>query len=296
MKSLRSQLPPMSAIRAFEAAARYEHFTKAADELFMSQAAVSYQVKCLEERLGVKLFIKEGRGVRLTDAGRALAEEVCGAFDRLRAGFSQTSAEQERVLTVGCLATIGYTWLQPKLPDFAAKHPDISVTLTLIHDQAEAFSDRFDIGIHSEYFEAPFRTSVALLSGRESPLCSPGFAATARLQSPKDLLHQPLLGDAALWQDWFAEAQVDAEDLDPSALNFAVGNLFLEVGAAVGSMGVAIAPVALYQSMIDNGQLLQPFNIYSRVDRKYWVTCSKSQLSSSKIKAFRSWILAQAAQ
>lgn len=296
MKSLRPPLPPMSAIRAFEAAARYEHFTKAADELFMSQAAVSYQVKCLEERLGVKLFVKEGRGVRLTDAGRALAEEVCGAFERLRAGFSQTSAEQQRVLTIGCLATIGYSWLQPKLPDFQAKHPDILVTVTLIHDQTEAFSDRFDIGIHSEYFEAPFRTSVPLLSGRETPLCSPAFAAAAQLESPEDLLDKPLLGDAALWQDWFAEAGVDAEDLDPSMLNFAVGNLFLEVGAAVGSMGVAIAPVELYQSLIANGQLVQPFSTYSRVDRKYWLTCSKSQLSSPKIQAFRSWILAQAAQ
>ena len=294
MKKRPQLLPPMAAIRAFEAAARYEHFTKAGDELFMSQAAVSYQVKCLEERLGTKLFLKEGRGVKLTDAGRALAEEVCGAFDRLRAGFNQASLEQGRQLNIGCLSSFGYTWLQPRLGEFQAAHPELSVKLSLIHDQSEAFSDKFDIGIHSQYFEAPFRTSVPLLSGRETALCSPAFAAVAKIKVPADLLRQPLLGDASFWKDWFAAAEVDAADLNPVLLNFAVGNLFLEVGAAVGSMGVAIAPVDLYQNLVADGQLVQLFDIYSCIDRRYWLTCSKSQLEVPKIRAFRSWILDQA--
>ena len=287
-------LPSMSAIRVFEAAARYEHFTKAGEELFMSQAAVSYQIKSLEEKLGVRLFLKTGRGVKLTPQGRVLADEVCGAFDRLRSGFGQVITANEKDLTIGCLRTFAYIWLQPRLAAFRALHPQINVRLVFLRGQSDALSDAFDVSIHSEYFEAPFRTSVPLLSASQAPVCSPAFAKAAGLRRPQDLLKQPLLGVIDFWQDWFAEAGVDAAGVDPDLQNFAVGNLYLEVGAAIGSMGVAIAPVKLYEDFIKSGKLVQPFDIHSHTNRKYWLTCSKLQLSSPKIEAFRTWILGQA--
>lgn len=285
-------LPPLPAIRAFEAAARLGSFTRAADELHMTQAAVSYQIKQLEQRLGLGLFQRQPRQVVLTPAGQRLAPAVLDAFKQLRTAFSQVVERAESELAVTALPTIAVAWLVPRLGAFQLAHPGLAVRLDTAVPLVDLTRGEFDVGIRMGAGEWPGVHADFLLPSLFTPLCSP--ALRERLRTPADMLAMPRFGRERWWRAWFAAAGLPDADLtaEPGV------ELDIEqhaVTAAIAGHGVAISSPLFFEQDIAAGRLLQPFAPVVRDQRDYWLTYPATLRGSEKIRAFRAWLLEQAA-
>src|SRR5215475_9401449 len=200
-----SDLPPLSAIRAFEAAARHESFTKAADELGMTQAAVSYQVKLLEDRVGAPLFMRLPRRVVLSAAGHRLAPPVTEAFQRLHAAFAAMRDTAETVLSITAIHTFATNWLVPRLGAFNLAHPGIAVRLEVSSKTVDLAREEVDIGIRGGSGSWPGLVAHRLMRVEFTPLCSPELLARdGPVKTPVDPLRLPVLdGHDEWWQQWF---------------------------------------------------------------------------------------------
>ena len=285
-------LPPLPAIRAFEAAARLGSFTRAADELHMTQAAVSYQIKQLEQRLGLGLFHRQPRQVVLTPAGHRLAPAVLDAFKQLRTAFAQAIERVETELAITALPTIASAWLVPRLGAFQLAHPRLAVRLDTAVELVDLNRGEFDVGIRIGAGEWPGLDADFLLPSLFTPLCSP--ALRDRLRTPADMLALPRFGRERWWRAWFAAAGLADADLT------AKPGVELDVEqhavtAAIAGHGVALSSPLFFEQDIAAGRLLQPFELVVRDQRDYWLTYPTTLRTSEKIRAFRAWLLAQAA-
>ena len=285
-------LPPLPAIRAFEAAARLGSFTRAADELHMTQAAVSYQIKQLEQRLGLGLFHRQPRQVVLTPAGQRLAPAVLDAFKQLRTAFAQAVERVESELAITALPTIAAAWLVPRLGAFQLAHPRLAVRLDTAVQLVDLTRGEFDVGIRIGAGEWPGLDADFLLPSLFTPLCSP--ALRDRLRTPADMLALPRFGRERWWRAWFAAAGLADADLT------AKPGVELDVEqhavtAAIAGHGVALSSPLFFEQDIAAGRLLQPFELVVRDQRDYWLTYPTTLRTSEKIRAFRGWLLAQAA-
>lgn len=285
-------LPPLPAIRAFEAAARLGSFTRAADELHMTQAAVSYQIKQLEQRLGLGLFHRQPRQVVLTPAGHRLAPAVLDAFKQLRTAFAQAIERVETELAITALPTIASAWLVPRLGAFQLTHPRLAVRLDTTVELVDLNRGEFDVGIRIGAGEWPGLDADFLLPSLFTPLCSP--ALRDRLRTPADMLALPRFGRERWWRAWFAAAGLADADLT------AKPGVELDVEqhavtAAIAGHGVALSSPLFFEQDIAAGRLLQPFELVVRDQRDYWLTYPTTLRTSEKIRAFRAWLLAQAA-
>ena len=285
-------LPPLPAIRAFEAAARLGSFTRAADELHMTQAAVSYQIKQLEQRLGLGLFHRQPRQVVLTPAGHRLAPAVLDAFKQLRTAFAQAIERVETELAITALPTIASAWLVPRLGAFQLAHPRLAVRLDTAVELVDLNRGEFDVGIRIGAGEWPGLDADFLLPSLFTPLCSP--ALRERLRTPADMLALPRFGRERWWRAWFAAAGLADADLT------AKPGVELDVEqhavtAAIAGHGVALSSPLFFEQDIAAGRLLQPFELVVRDQRDYWLTYPTTLRTSEKIRAFRAWLLAQAA-
>ncbi|WP_158912553.1 LysR family transcriptional regulator [Caulobacter sp. S45] len=279
---------PLNALRAFEAAARHLSFTRAADELCVTQAAISHQVKGLEDRLGVALFRRSNRGLMLTDEGVALAPtlfEAFGAIDRL---FEQFEAGGVReVLTVSAVGTFVVGALLERLPAFRAAHPLIDLRILTNNNKVDIVAEGLDYAIR--FGDGAWHGSDAELicTAPLSPLCAPGVAE--QFAEPADLLRAPLLRSYRPqdWLFWFKAA-----GLEPANLR---GPLFdsslIMAQAAIRGEGVALAPHGLFRRELESGQLVRPFRIEVDVGG-YWLTRLKSREPTAAMAAFRSWLVA----
>lgn len=285
-------LPPLPAIRAFEAAARLGSFTRAADELHMTQAAVSYQIKQLEQRLGLGLFHRQPRQVVLTPAGHRLAPAVLDAFKQLRTAFAQAIERVETELAITALPTIASAWLVPRLGAFQLAHPRLAVRLDTTVELVDLNRGEFDVGIRIGAGEWPGLDADFLLPSLFTPLCSP--ALRDRLRTPADMLALPRFGRERWWRAWFAAAGLADADLT------AKPGVELDVEqhavtAAIAGHGVALSSPLFFEQDIAAGRLLQPFELVVRDQRDYWLTYPTTLRTSEKIRAFRAWLLAQVA-
>jgi len=289
-----SKLPPLSAIRAFEAAARHESFTKAADELGMTQAAVSYQVKLLEDRVGAPLFLRQARRVVLSEAGKRLAPPVAEAFQRLHAAFTVLRETAEGVLAVTAVHTFATNWLVPRMGAFQVAHPDIAVRLDVSSRNVDFGREDFDVGIRGGRGSWPGLKAHALLPVRFTPLCSPDLLARyGPLAGPTDLARVPrLFAHDEWWEYWFKAAGIPAPPpAVPSTLSVEVQSM-LGTAAASGQ-GVAMLMPAFFAADIAAGRLVQPFDLLATDGDSYWLVCSQERQNVPKIRAFREWILAE---
>lgn len=285
-------LPPLPAIRAFEAAARLGSFTRAADELHMTQAAVSYQIKQLERRLGLGLFHRQPRQVVLTPTGQRLAPAVLDAFKQLRTAFAQAIERVETELAITALPTIASAWLVPRLGAFQLAHPRLAVRLDTAVELVDLNRGEFDVGIRIGAGEWPGLDADFLLPSLFTPLCSP--ALRERLRTPADMLALPRFGRERWWRAWFAAAGLADADLT------AKPGVELDVEqhavtAAIAGHGVALSSPLFFEQDIAAGRLMQPFELVVRDQRDYWLTYPTTLRTSEKIRAFRAWLLAQAA-
>ncbi|WP_230531186.1 transcriptional regulator GcvA [Microvirga roseola] len=286
------KLPPMSAVRVFEAAARLQSFTRAAEELGMTQAAVSYQIKMLEDRLGAPLFTRTTRQVTLTETGRRLAPSITEAFELMRKAFQAVAEGEETVLAITVLQTFAANWLVPRLGSFQLAHPNLAVRLDSSMGVVDLMQGEFDVGIRSGRGDWPGLEAHMLFASTFVPVCSPQLIERAGgLEKPADLLKLPLLSPRdPWWAHWFDMAGVpDARLSKGPDLN--LGTQLLEGASALAGHGVAIITPAFFAQDLAAGRLVIPFDIVAEDGRSYWLVYPKARDHVPKIRAFRDWLL-----
>jgi LysR family glycine cleavage system transcriptional activator len=286
---------PLPALHAFEAAARHVSFTRAAAELGLTQAAVSYHIKRLEERLGAPLFARRGRTLALTEAGERLAAEVVDAFGRLRAVLGSEVDAAGRSLTVVSVPTFTTHWLAPRLGAFQAVHPELTVKLATSTELGDSIDGELtaDIEIRAGPSGFPPRfIAHKLLEVRLACVVAPRLAAG--LRHPADVLTLPLIGMSMSWDAWFEAAGVEA----PAALRKPAprfDNQAASAQAAAGGLGAALVTPDFFAEDLASGRLVAPFPLLVDRAKGYWLVYAAEQRHRPKIRAFRDWITAAAA-
>lgn len=266
----------------------------------MTQAAVSYQIKLLEERVGSPLFVRSPRGAMLSDAGRRIAPAISEAFAQMRAAFQDLSETVEGILRITSLVTFANNWLVPRLGQFQLKHPDIAVALDATNNLVDFQREEVDVGIRSGHGHWWGLTAHPLFPAAFTPMMSPRLLERiGPLSEPADLLNVPLLDLIdpmdSWWIDWFQEAGVQVPDLS-NRTGIRVQNQQLAGRAALAGQGVAILMPAFFAEELASGLLVQPFPIVRRTNEThYWLVYAEARRRSPKISAFRDWILSEAA-
>ena len=286
---------PLSAIRVFEAAARLLSFTRAAEELGMTQAAVSWQVKALERRLDQALFRRLPREVVLTPGGERLARAASEAMNVLRAAVSDLSDTGEGVLAISTLQTLAVQWLAPRLGGFQVAHPKIAVRLESNSQLVDLTRDNFDVALRTGDGDWPGLESVSLFASLMTALCSPDVAArldTAR--GPIAVMDAPRIGLDSEWALWLRAAGLTPPSLEgvQTPLRFAAESQTMEIAAAMAGQGLALASPILFSSEIAAGRLVQPFPVSVHHNRHVWLVYPRERRRARKIAAFRDWLLA----
>ena len=283
---------PLSAIRVFEAAARARSFTRAADELGVTQAAVSWQVKALEQRLGQPLFRRLPREVVLTAAGERLALAASEAMRLLRTALTDLAEQADGVLAITTGQSIAIQWLAPRLGAFQLAHPRIAVRLDTGERLVDLDREGFDVAVRQGPGDWPGLESLYLFPAALTPLCTPQLrAGLGGLAAPADLLAAALIGQDALWAEWFAAAGVTTP-MAKKRGRLIADMQTLEVASAMAGQGVALGSPVLFAPEIARGLLVRPFATDLAESAGVWLTYPKARRRAPKIAAFRDWLLA----
>jgi LysR family glycine cleavage system transcriptional activator len=294
---MRPRLPPLNNLKAFEAAARHESFTRAAEELCVTQGAVSQQVKALEAGLGIKLFNRERQRLIITEAGRDYLTIVRDALDRIAVGTERLLQRQNAgVLTVSTSPDFAAKWLVHRLGHFAEAHTgiDLRVSATLHH--VDFAREEVDLAVRHGDGNWPGLETVQLSAERLFAVCSPKLlSGRRRLARPADLLKFPLihLDSRSDWSNWLREVGVgDGEVVHGPVLNRAS----MVIDAAINGQGIALARTTLAAWDLLNGRLVRPFPDSLPLSKTYWIICPKATSNVPKIVTFRKWLLSEAAE
>ena len=299
------RLPPLNALRAFEAAARHLSFTRAAEELNVTQAAISHQVKALEERLGVRLFRRLNRALLLSEAGQGYLPPVRDALDAIAEATERLVARDgSGALTVSINPSVAAMWLVPRLMRFRAAHPEIDVRISADDRLADFARDDVDLAIRYGRGVYPGLHVVRLMTEDVFPVCSPALLGGPNpLRRPEDLRHLTLLHDDPIdvasgeamadWRMWLLAARV--EGVDPvRGPAFSHSNLLLQ--AAIDGQGVALGRTLLVAAEIAAGRLVKPFELSLPASFAYYIVCPEATAERPKIVAFRAWLIEEAGE
>jgi LysR family glycine cleavage system transcriptional activator len=291
------RLPPLNALKAFEAAARHESFTRAAEELCVTQGAVSHQVKALEAELGLRLFNRERQRLVITEAGRAYLIVVRDAFDRIGDGTERLlQRERGGALTVTTSPNFAAKWLVHRLGRFAEVHPEIDLRISATPHHVDFSREDIDLGVRHGDGTAPGLHVTRLCTEELFPVCSPKLLeGRNRLRTPSDLGRFTLLhvSDRQGWRQWLDFA--GASGVDPSHGPI-INQASMAIDAAVDGQGIALARTALAAWDLIGGRLVRPFDAAMPASYGYWIVCSKAVAKLPKIVAFSDWLLAEAAE
>ena len=286
------RLPPLNALRAFEAAARLGSFTQAAEELRVTHGAVSRQVQILEAWLDRPLFERHNRRVVLTEAGTAYLAEIGAALDRIAVATArQVERSARRLLRVNALATFTMRWLIPRLSAFQLAHPATEVRLTTDNTRLAEAAEPFDVAIRGGPDPIPGFVARPFLSETRIPVCSPALLARSALQRPEDLRDHTLLHAATLpgvWPQWLLAAGVPA--LDPQR-SVTLEHFYLTLQAALDGLGVAIGPARLVADDVAAKRLVLPFSGPALPARSYCTYVPAARVEDPAIRAFCAWIV-----
>ncbi|MCP3865177.1 MULTISPECIES: transcriptional regulator GcvA [Marisediminitalea] len=286
------RLPPLNALKAFEAAARHLSFTRAADELFVTQAAVSHQIKALEEFLSLKLFIRRNRTLLLTEEGQAYFLELKDIFKNLQDATERLLARGSKgAITVATPPSFASQWLVPRISKFSLAYPDIDVRLKAVDFDEGFLADDIDVaiyygrgrwsGIQAEKLHTEFLT----------PLCSPSlFQGSKPLNSLADLKHHVLLHDSsrAIWKMWLKHFNVYGVNVNQGPV---FSHSMMVMQAAALGQGIALGNSVLAKPELDAGRLIMPFEEKLESRDAYYLVCHEGQAEMGKISAFRDWVM-----
>ena len=290
------RLPPLNALRVFDAAARHLSFTRAAEELFVTQAAVSHQIKSLEDFLGLKLFRRRNRSLLLTEEGQSYFLDIKEIFSQLTEATRKLQARSAKgALTVSLLPSFAIHWLVPRLSSFNSAYPGIDVRIQAVDRQEDKLADDVDVAIFYGRGNWPGLRVEKLYAEYLLPVCSLLLLTGEKpLKTPEDLAKHTLLHDASR-RDW----QTYTRQLGLNHINVQQGPIFshsaMVLQAAIHGQGVALANNVMAQSEIEAGRLVCPFNDVLVSKNAFYLVCHDSQAELGKIAAFRQWILAKAA-
>jgi LysR family glycine cleavage system transcriptional activator len=298
----RRRLPPLNALRAFEAAARHMNFSRAADELSVTPGAVSQQIQNLEDFIGSSLFRRTPKGLLLTDAAQTALPALRDAFDKLGEAANQlTAAVDGRRVTVTAAPSFAAKWLVPRLGRFETAHPEVDVWLTAGMELVDFASGEVDVAIRYGSGRYPALEVTRLMSETVVPVASPELLAERPINSVEDLIHHTLLHDGSPdadescpdWPMWLAARGVKGVDGARGA-RFNQSSLVIE--AAVGGRGVALAKGTLAQADLDAGRLVAPLAASSTpLDFAYYLVHPKAKGRLKQVRAFSAWLTAEAA-
>ena len=293
---MRPRLPPLNALKAFEAAARHESFTRAAEELCVTQGAVSHQVKALEAELAIKLFSRERQRLIITEAGRDYLAVVRDALDRIALGTERLLQRQNAgVLTVSTSPDFAAKWLVHRLGHFAEAHPSIDLRVSATMHHVDFAREDVDMAVRHGDGNWSGLDAVQLSSEQLFAICSPKLLSGGRLGKPADIMKFPLLhlDSRADWTKWLRTVGIS----DDSARHGPVLNrASMVIDAAINGQGIALARTTLAAWDLLNGRLVRPFAEALRLSKTYWIVCPKATSNVPKIVTFRDWLLAEAAQ
>lgn len=296
------QLPPLKPLRAFEAAARHLSFTKAAQELSVTQAAISHQVKTLEDALQMQLFRRFNRRLMLTDAGQTYLPQLTEALDQIDAATRRLrTVDDSGDLKVSVATSVAAKWLLPRLVRFRQRHPDIDVSVSASDKIVDFARDDMDMGIRYGYGVYPGLRVDKLMQDTVFPVCSPALLqGSLPLREPADLKHHTLLHEewhdminAPDWRAWLAVAGVTGVNATRGP-GYSHSNLALQ--SAMDGHGVALARSSLVSLDLEAGRLVQPFGPALPTDYACYAVSPEGVAERPKIKAFREWLLEQSAE
>ena len=294
---MRPRLPALNNLKAFEAAARHESFTRAAEELCVTQGAVSQQVKALEEGLGIKLFNRERQRLVITEAGRDYLNVVRDALDRIAVGTERLLQRQNAgVLTVSTSPDFAAKWLVHRLGHFAETHSGIDLRVSATMHHVDFAREEVDLAGRHGDGNWPGLDTYQLSEEELFAVCSPTLLSSRRrAEKPADITKFPLihLDDKTDWTRWLRAAGIgQIEATHGPVLNRAS----MVIDAAINGQGIALARTTLAAWDIINGRLVRPFPDSLPLLKTYWIVCPKATTNLPKIVTFRNWLLAEAAE
>lgn len=294
MKRSAPGLPPLNALRAFEAAGRHLSFKQAAAELHVTQAAVSHQVRALEDHLGFPLFERLHRALRLTPAGARYLPGVSAAFEKLRDATSDVAPRTSPPrLVLSVVPSFGANWLVPRLGGFRALHPRIDLVVLSSSALVDFAREAVDVGVRFGRGHYPGTHTELLMAEEYLPVASPKLVRRRVLRRPADLRRHTLLHDEShdAWRAWLAAAGVEGVDPERGIVFSDSSQL---VAAAASGQGVALARKLLATPGLRSGALVRLFGSSMPAEFAYYVVCAEQRANEPAIRAFRAWIVAEA--
>jgi DNA-binding transcriptional LysR family regulator len=287
----RKLLPSTSALAAFDSVARLGSFSSAAEELALTQGAISRQVSGLEEQLGVMLFDRTSRGVVLTAAGAEFAKAIAGALAQIRsASLHVMTKRHSDQLNLAILPTFGTRWLMPRIPQFVARHPEITLNFATRIGVFDFDRDGIDMAIHVGQPEWPGTECTFLMDEMVAPVASPAFLAAHPVGRAEDLMRLPLLHMASrpgAWKHWFESLHI--------ASSVGEGMRFEQFGsvaqACIAGLGVALMPLFLIDTELAGGQLVEAFPHQVVSPSAYYAVAPQAKSEFPPVVAFRAWLL-----
>jgi LysR family glycine cleavage system transcriptional activator len=288
--------PSISSVRAFEASARHASFTRAASELNITQSAVSHAIRELEARLGVALFLREGRALALTPAGKLYLPYVSDAIARLRAGDQALldPTRRARVLTVSVSPSFAAKWLAPRLGSFSDANPDLDLRISAAPQHIDFSDTEIDVAVRHGDGDWPHLSCTRLCEETMFPVCSPSLLKGKRPRTPDALPGLALIHhrNAEAWRGWLAAFGVNASARALRGPSFS--EMSLVIDAAIAGQGIALVRSALAERDLRDGRLARPLAEERPAPFAYWIVCPKPSAELPKIIRFRDWLLNEA--
>lgn len=285
------RLPNFSALRAFEAAARHENFSRAAEELHLTHGAISHQVRALEEELGRPLFVRSGRRVTLMNDARAFAQSLGRAFGDIGdigdAADAMRGASVNRRLTISSIPSFAARWLAPRLGSFIERYPDVEVVLQSSAQLQDLARDGIDVGIRFGRGDYPALVAERLMGDVYYPVVSPHYRDGAHPTSPRELRAHTLLRSVEPWTPWLQAAGLDIPE---PAGGLMLEDLTMLIRSAADGDGIALVRHVVAMQEIAAGQLVRLFDIATPCPDAYYFVASPTAAAKPQVHAFRHWL------
>jgi len=288
-----SRLPPLAAVRTFEVAGRLQNFSRAAEELGLTQAAVSYQIRQLEDRLGRALFVREKGRVRLSETGQRLLPAISNAFATMGDAFAALGSDETDVLTIDAMTTFGGTWLSARIGGFQLAYPDLAVRMSMNNELVDFDATNVDVAIRVGRGQWPGLRSDFLYRSHVTPMCAPAFLEANRIERPEDLLRVDRLApNDPWWAGWLAAAGIDI--VPPRQhRGIELDSQLQEASTVQGGYGIALMTPLLWRTELDAGRLVQPFATLYQPGTAHFLVHRQNRVGVRKIERFREWLHAE---